>query len=247
MVHKKRNKEKVSAIIPVHNEEKTIANVIGVLKKCYYIDEIIVVDDFFFFNTRKKIENFSDIIYLRNKKNLGKGNSLNKGAKIAKNNNLLFCDGDYLNLKNSHLKKVIKPVISGKKDMFIGVGKSNYNHKKVSSERIRLSFFVAGLRCLKRERWTKLPKIYKKGYRTEIGLTYYCNRYGKGWGYVFLDYSWVMKWGKKSFPKGVLLHIKMYLDLAIAYSFTNTIGFFSYWFKRFLISMGFLPKDYLLR
>jgi polyisoprenyl-phosphate glycosyltransferase len=247
MVHKKRNRKNVSAIVPAYNEEKTIANVIRVLKKCSFVGEIIVINDCSEDNTLEEVKKFSEVICISNKKNMGKGYSLDRGVKFSKYDFLLFCDADYLNLKVSDLNKIIFPVINGKKDMFIGVGKSEYNHKKINSPRIRLSFFIAGLRCLKKQRWSKLPRIYKKGYRTEIGLTYYCNRYGVGWGYVFLNYTWVKKWQKKSYFSGILLYFKMYLDIAFAYFITNTFGFFSYWVKRFLIFIGILSKDYFSR
>jgi glycosyltransferase involved in cell wall biosynthesis len=247
MVYKKRNSKKVSAIIPAYNEEKTIGRVIKTLQKCPFIGEIIVVDDCSLDNTLKEIKKFKEVIWLSNKKNMGKGGSLDRGTKISRYNTLLFCDGDYLNLNVSHLKKVINPVINGEKDMFIGVGKSNYNTKKSFSKKIGLSFFLAGLRCLKKKRWVKLPKIYKKGYRTEIGITYYCNRYGNGWGYIFLDYIWIKKWHKQGIFRGFLLHFKMYVDLAVAYSFTNTFGALFFWIKVLLIKITILPKNYLLR
>lgn len=36
---------KVSVIIPAFNEEETVANVINVVKKVKYVDEVIVVND----------------------------------------------------------------------------------------------------------------------------------------------------------------------------------------------------------
>ena len=69
---------KTAAILPIFNEEKTVANVLSVLLKAEQLDEVIVVDDGSTDNSLNIIKSFQSdklkIIHLR--ENLGKRLSL---------------------------------------------------------------------------------------------------------------------------------------------------------------------------
>ena len=87
----KLNIDKLSIIVPVYNEEKTIKIVLESLKKLELINkikkEIIVVNDFSNDKTESILNDFikenkeHKIIHLSHKKNLGKGAALNTGLK----------------------------------------------------------------------------------------------------------------------------------------------------------------------
>ena len=95
---------KLSIIIPVYNEEKTIKIVLESLKKLVLINkikkEIIVVNDFSKDSTEKIVNDFikknkeDKIIYLSHKKNLGKGAALNTGLKNFTGDIVVFQDAD---------------------------------------------------------------------------------------------------------------------------------------------------------
>lgn len=82
----------ISVIIPALNEEKTINEVIQLVKKSNLVSEVIVVDD-------KSIDNTVEISLNAGAKvitgtKLGKGASMKDGLLIAKNDIVIFLDAD---------------------------------------------------------------------------------------------------------------------------------------------------------
>ena len=85
-------KMKITAIVPVFNEEKTIKNVLTTLIKSKIIDDIIVVNDASTDGSLKKIKSLKSkklkIISL--KKNLGKSDAVKIAIKNLKTEILFF-------------------------------------------------------------------------------------------------------------------------------------------------------------
>jgi HAD superfamily phosphoserine phosphatase-like hydrolase len=81
--------------------------------------EIIVVDDGSIDNTEKKIARIKDsrVIYVRHKKNKGKGGALKTGVDKAKNEVILFLDADLRNMKPYKIKKIAEPVLKDEVDL----------------------------------------------------------------------------------------------------------------------------------
>ena len=79
-----------SLIIPVYNEIKTLPSLLKCLEKLDSNIEIIIIDDGSNDGTEKMIKNNPKNIYLRNNKNIGKGESIKRGADIAKNEFLIY-------------------------------------------------------------------------------------------------------------------------------------------------------------
>ena len=104
---------KISFIIPVYNEEKTLEKVFNNLINLNipYKKEIIFVDDRSSDNSREIIKNlvkkYKDVFLLVNKKNLGKGFSIRRGVDKATGEILIFQDAD-LEYDVSDLKRVIE-------------------------------------------------------------------------------------------------------------------------------------------
>lgn len=107
-------KNKVSVIIPAFNEANTIENVIRLVKTSKNVDEVIVIDDNSIDNTYEVAKKsgakvFKSII-------LGKGSSMKEGLEIAKNEILIYIDGDIDNYKTDIIKKLSDPIINNKFD-----------------------------------------------------------------------------------------------------------------------------------
>lgn len=88
--------DKVSIIVPVHNQWKLTFNCIKAIqlntKNVPY--EIIIVDDCSSDETEKMLSFSRDVIYLRNAENIGFIRSCNKGAKAASGQYLVFLNND---------------------------------------------------------------------------------------------------------------------------------------------------------
>ncbi|OGG26733.1 hypothetical protein A2960_00995 [Candidatus Gottesmanbacteria bacterium RIFCSPLOWO2_01_FULL_39_12b] len=106
---------KLSIIVPVYNEEKTISSV---LEKLFKVElsckkEIVVVNDGSTDSTYKKILNFekrNKINVINHSKNLGKGSAINSGLKQATGNYVLIQDAD-LEYDPSEISKLLNPIL----------------------------------------------------------------------------------------------------------------------------------------
>ena len=111
---------KVTAIVPVYNEEKTIEGVLKVLTASKSIDIIIVINGGSTDNTPKIIKKFKvHVINLKHPN--GKGGAVRIGAKNLKSDIVLLFDGDLIGLKTEHVDKLIGPVLNQGASMVIGL------------------------------------------------------------------------------------------------------------------------------
>ncbi len=115
---------KLSIIVPVFNEEKTIVPVLEALDKLQLpavIKDIIVVDDGSRDNTKKYIEKsgIKNIKFFSHPKNLGKGAALRTGIKHAEGEYIIIQDAD-LEYNPKEIAKLIKPITDGKAKVVYG-------------------------------------------------------------------------------------------------------------------------------
>jgi glycosyltransferase involved in cell wall biosynthesis len=108
---------KLSIIVPVYNEEKTILEILNRLKAvqfpCDY--EIIIVDDGSQDRTPiilSQLKNFYKIIRLS--QNCGKGFAIRKGLELAEGEIIAIQDAD-LEYNPQDLPKLIQPILEGQK------------------------------------------------------------------------------------------------------------------------------------
>ncbi|MFW5846816.1 MAG: glycosyltransferase family 2 protein [Nanoarchaeota archaeon] len=117
--------EKLSLIIPVYNEEKTIEKVLNeILKIKYPIKrEIIIVDDCSKDKTLKIINKIAktnkEIIIKKHEKNSGKGSAIRTGLNASKGTIIGIQDADREYNPEEHLK-LIKPIIQKKEKIVYG-------------------------------------------------------------------------------------------------------------------------------
>jgi glycosyltransferase involved in cell wall biosynthesis len=112
---------KLSVIVPVYNEKKTIRETYKRIRAVDLDKEIILVDDFSTDGTRDIIKEFEDDntkIYFH-EKNTGKGAALRTGFQKATGDILVIQDAD-LEYDPSEYPKLIRPIIEGKADVVYG-------------------------------------------------------------------------------------------------------------------------------
>ncbi|MGH7245569.1 MAG: glycosyltransferase family 2 protein, partial [Candidatus Levyibacteriota bacterium] len=118
---------KLSIIIPVFNEEKTIISVLESVINVIipgFEKEIVIVNDGSQDNTDKAIKlylkkNKKSILYLSQRKNLGKGAAVSIGLAEATGDYVVIQDAD-LEYSPKDLIKIAKEIKNNKKDIIFG-------------------------------------------------------------------------------------------------------------------------------
>ena len=107
----------VLAVIPVFNEEDSIAYTIESLKNIPIIDSVVIVNDGSSDNTEKIIMEYN-VKHISLKKNKGKGYAIKKAIKEYDFDYLVLVDGD-LGKTSGEIEKLVYPVINGEVDVTI--------------------------------------------------------------------------------------------------------------------------------
>jgi glycosyltransferase involved in cell wall biosynthesis len=153
---------KLSIVIPVYNEERTVAEVVRKVQGLEVDKEIIVVNDGSSDGTRKALQEFDNQPGIRvhhSPVNLGKGASVRIGFSYATGDIVTIQDAD-LELDPHEMLHLVQPILDGQADVvfgsrFLGVGR-----------RGRWSFYIAN-RAL-----SGLTNLLYGGHLTDIETCY---------------------------------------------------------------------------
>lgn len=120
---------KLSIIIPVYNEEKTVKNLIERVKnlKLRQKKEILVVDDGSKDHSFEIIKGIRGIKYFKHNKNFGKGAAVKTALKHSTGDIIIIQDAD-LELNPEEIKKLILPIESNKAKVVYGSRLLNKKH-----------------------------------------------------------------------------------------------------------------------
>lgn len=120
---------RLSIIVPVYNEEKTVAEILRRVKRTRLprgMDrEIVVVDDGSTDATPAILARTSGMKVLKHKKNKGKGAAIKMGIKKAKGKIILIQDAD-LEYDPKDYPRLLEPILSGKAKVVYGTRLKNY-------------------------------------------------------------------------------------------------------------------------
>jgi len=128
---------KLSVIIPIYNEFKTLEEILKRIKNQTHLDkEIILIDDFSTDGSRELIKNklkskVQKIIL--NEKNYGKGYSVRQGIEIAEGDIILIQDAD-LEYSPTDYDKLVNPILNNDADIV-------YGSRFIGSDEKRVLFF----------------------------------------------------------------------------------------------------------
>jgi len=117
---------RLSIIIPVYNEEKTIEEIIrrvSAVKMPEIEKELIIVDDYSTDGTRKILNNlkkkYPKIKIYYHQQNQGKGAAVRDGIKLATGDLIIIQDAD-LEYDPQDIPKLLKPILEGKAQVVYG-------------------------------------------------------------------------------------------------------------------------------
>ena len=113
---------KLSVVIPVFNEEKTVESVIAAVRAVDYDTEIIVVDDGSTDRTREVLAQYrgsSDVRVFEQPHNMGKGAALRRGFEEATGDVVIIQDAD-LEYSPEDFHVLLQPIVEGHADVVYG-------------------------------------------------------------------------------------------------------------------------------
>ena len=104
----------ISVIIPTINEEKTIARVVSLARQSKGVTEVIVIDDKSLDRTVQAAKDAGASIITSTK--IGKGASMKDGFLVARNEIIVYLDGDISNYADDVVEKMVEPLIRDEAD-----------------------------------------------------------------------------------------------------------------------------------
>jgi glycosyltransferase involved in cell wall biosynthesis len=113
---------RLSVVIPIYNEEKTLAEIIRRVRAVPIPKELILVDDCSKDGTRdmlRAMEGQPDLRIVYHEKNLGKGGAIRTGFGHATGSIVIIQDAD-LEYDPGEYPRLIQPIIEGKADVVFG-------------------------------------------------------------------------------------------------------------------------------
>ncbi|MFH1404605.1 MAG: glycosyltransferase family 2 protein [Patescibacteria group bacterium] len=202
----------VDAVIPAYNEEKTIAQVVRVLKSSPYIRDVIVVSDGSVDNT-SVIAQSEGARTLQLPKKGGKGEAMMHGVAHTDAPILAFFDADLLGFTPDHIERLVLPVLNGAKSMNVGIRDRGKFWSSLSSHMP----LIGGERVMARSVFENVSPEFLKGFMVESALNYYCRSNKLSYGSVFLPgLSIRRKYDKVKLSKAIVQYIKMSAQVAKA-------------------------------
>lgn len=146
-------KMKISIIIPVFNEERTILNIIEQVSKqslpSNIKKEIIVIDDGSTDQTAKILKNVKKpgIILLRHDINSGKGAAIKTGLKLVSGEIIIIQDAD-LEYHPKYYPELINPILSKKAEVVYGTRLKRYPLKLWGKDKTVMPFHLIANKLL---------------------------------------------------------------------------------------------------
>ncbi len=134
---------KLSVVMPVYNEIRTIEEIIRRVKAVDIDKEIMIVDDYSTDGTREYLQKISDplIRVFFHEKNMGKGASVRTGVAAAAGDVIVIQDTD-LEYNPQEYHQLIEPILDGRADVVYG------SRFRGSTTRVHLFWHYLGNRFL---------------------------------------------------------------------------------------------------
>ncbi|MFH1231666.1 MAG: HAD-IB family phosphatase [Planctomycetota bacterium] len=104
----------ISVIIPTINEEKTVSQIVSLARKSKNVSEVIVIDDKSLDQTVEAAKESGASIITSTK--IGKGASMKDGLLVARNEIVVYLDGDISNYADDVVERLTEPLIKDETD-----------------------------------------------------------------------------------------------------------------------------------
>jgi len=204
---------KVAAIVPAHNEERTVGGVVRVLRESGRFDEIVVMSDGSTDGTARAAREAGATLVHETPERRGKGRVMGHAVGLTGAPIICFFDADLIGLASSHVSALIEPVLSGRRAMNVGLRDRGRSLTWLASKLP----LIGGERVMRREIITAVSDRFLRGFKVETALNYYCRVNGLPYGAVVLPgLGIVRKMQKVGFFRGLIGYIRMWAQVAWA-------------------------------
>lgn len=166
----------ISVVIPALNEAKTIHEVVSFCFTSPLVKEVIVIDDGSIDNTVALARDAGADVYISSM--LGKGASMHDGLLKAKQDIVLYIDGDIFNFSNELIELMVSPLLKNECDLVKGKFQRKAGRVTILTARPMLKAFfpelaafeqpLGGVIAGKKELLNKLE--FESDYGVDIGL-----------------------------------------------------------------------------
>lgn len=199
--------KKISVVVPVYNEERTVGGVLQALAKGRKIDEIICINDGSTDSSWEKVKECASekVKVINFPINKGKGAAMARGVCEAEGDIIVFFDSDMTKVKGSQVYKIAGPLAEGKEQVvlatyqtgkFLGVFK-----EELSGER---AYFKKDL----------LPLV-DRFCNSRLGVETFLNTIFPKWKYVYIDAYHLEKFEKLPATEASWQYIKEGVEIVM--------------------------------
>ncbi|MDI6767591.1 MAG: glycosyltransferase family 2 protein [Bacteroidota bacterium] len=132
---------KLSVIIPVYNEEKTLRQILDKVLNVNIEKEIIIVDDYSRDNTRQIIQEYEmlpNVKVVLHERNYGKGKAIRSGIQQITGDVVIIQDAD-LEYEPEDYPALIKPIVDGQTNVVYGS-----RDLGITNQHSYFSFYIGG-------------------------------------------------------------------------------------------------------
>lgn len=200
-------KNNLTCIIPFYNEKGRLENVLNELVKTKKINKIICVDDGSTDDGAKELKKiFSDVIFLKLKKNQGKTSAVRTGIERAKSQYIFLCDADIIGLDYKIIEKAIDAIIDRPQiDLILLKGRFVFPNSFIS----RSELIFSGARILRKKTLKQILSAKISAYQLEIAINDYMIKNNKNVYWVQTKIKNIRKSRKYGFLNGLIGDLKM--------------------------------------
>lgn len=204
----------VAAVIPAHNEEATVGEVVDAARAALSVDEVIVVDN-------RSIDATALVAADRGARVIshhigGKGEAMAAGVAATDKEIIVFLDADLLGLRPEHIDRLVATVLAGAA-MSCGLFDRG---RLLNPVFLHVLPVLTGQRALRRDIFEQLPPSGARGYRVEAALNSMMKERGLPVTTFVCDGLWHrQKEEKFSTPwKGFVAKLAMLATVVVAYA-----------------------------
>lgn len=201
---------RVVAIIPAYNEETTLGQVIDVVRAVSEVSEVIVISDGSTDGTAR-VARAHGAHCIELHENVGKGGALKAGIDRADADVYLFLDADLVGLTAGHVKRLLRPVLTGEAEMAVGV----FDRGRVTTDLAQMvAPFLSGQRAVRRRVLQEVSGLEAARFGVEIALTRHIRKHNIPLTIVPLEnLTHRMKEEKLGLLRGFVARMKMYWEI----------------------------------